>query len=167
MISTERAIPNAQREPQNNNHWSRVSGRSTVTTACWTLLSFIPRLYIQGSLLLAEVNWVTAEGQGAIRSTRAGGLNLSRGRKRKRRRPINRVVNEAEICCPALRLRLRSPVPSRQRDVDAVEFLRPDCIRVGDRHLVAIGHRTCKRRERQPDAADQVRAELRGVGASR
>src|ERR1700690_3589334 len=61
----------------------------------------------------------------------------------------------------------RALTPSRLRDVDAVEFrgLCRACIRDG--HLVAICHRSCKRRERQPDAVDQVRAELRGEGAPR
>jgi len=56
---------------------------------------------------------------------------------------------------------------SRFRDVDAVEFrgLRRVCIRDG--HLVAIRHRTYKRREWQPRAVHEIRAELRLVGTPR
>jgi hypothetical protein len=58
-----------------------------------------------------------------------------------------------------------APLNSWQRDVDVVEFRRLRRICIGDGDLVAIRHRTCKRRERHPDVADQVRAELRGIGA--
>ena len=53
-----------------------------------------------------------------------------------------------------------------QRDIDALEFLRPNGIGVGNSNLIAVRNRTHIAGEWQPYAAYQIGAELRGIGAA-